>query len=210
MKTMKLIVLTLLIQVTACSEQLSSTVSINDNRPISAGAAIQFAHQTLQADIPLSANLSAVNTTSTITINGVETPINNGPIATAAYGTLNLMPSIDGTIINYTADISGIGSNVEKVHIHLGHPTGQGPVLFSLHDIANDGPFENPKQGTLTLADLKLDPIAQTIEDLGISDVITVIENLQRGNAYVNIHSTAFPNGELRGQVVIANNRETN
>jgi len=206
MKTMKLIVLTLLIQITACSEQLSSTSSTDNTQPIRAGATIQFAQQTIRADTPLSAKLSAASTTSTITIDGVEIPINNGPIATAAYGTLNLTPSIDGTIISYVADISGIGSNIEKVHVHLGHPTGQGPLLFSLHNTANDGPFSNPKQGTLTLADLNLDPIARTVEDLGINDVATVIDNLQRGNTYVNVHTTAFPSGELRGQVVIANN----
>jgi len=197
-----LVILLSTLLITACSEQRS--IISKKNNATTASAAIQSTQEVIQVDTPLLAKLTAASAISTIVLAGIEVPINNGPVATGASGVLELNPSIDGTSINYNVDIKGVGSAVEKVHIHLGPSTAQGPLMFALHDIANDGPFVNPKQGTISLVDLKLDPVALTLETLGIADMSTVINNLQRGNAYVNIHTTIYPSGELRGQMEIA------
>jgi len=61
-------------------------------------------------------------------------------------------------------------------HIHKGAPGVAGPPIITL-------PTGNPKEGTLSLD-------AQTVADL------------LAGLLYVNIHTTANPNGEIRGQIL--------
>lgn len=68
-------------------------------------------------------------------------------------------------------------------HIHIGEPGVSGPVVFPL--FTGDGNFGpgNPISGTLTLSPTQ-------IVDLGM------------GRYYVNVHTVANPNGEIRGQLL--------
>ena len=50
--------------------------------------------------------------------------------------------------------------------------------------------------GTLTQADV-------TPAD-GINTIADVAAAIERGNAYVNIHTVAYPAGELRGQLAVS------
>jgi hypothetical protein len=36
---------------------------------------------------------------------------------------------------------------------------------------------------------------------IAAGDFACVIPSIETGNAYVNVHSTVFPNGEIRGQI---------
>jgi hypothetical protein len=120
----------------------------------------------------------------------VQTP----PVVSNATGTLTLRPSLDGTKLAFSLSAVGLG-RITEAHIHLGAMGVNGPpVAFLFPDtmVGVDGEgFE--VEGTLTAADL-IGPLAgQTIANL--------VQAISTGGAYTNIHTIAYPAGEIRGQI---------
>jgi hypothetical protein len=87
-------------------------------------------------------------------------------------------------------------SPVTAVHLHLGLPGGDGPVVFFPFDEPVDGPFAGARVGTLTPARLLFVP-EQPV--LTFEDVAAAV---LAGAAYVDVHTEGFAGGELRGQLV--------
>ena len=110
-------------------------------------------------------------------------------VTTAASGRASV--GITDTAITVTFNTAGL-TDVILAHIHIGAVCINGPVIFPLYSGA-DGPFTSPYTKTVTAADLIPKPGAQTF-----AEAVTAILN---GGTYVNIHTTANPNGEIRGQV---------
>ena len=80
-------------------------------------------------------------------------------------------------------------TGVTMAHIHVGPPGVDGPIIF---DLATD-PFVSPLQRTLTAGDLQPRPGVATFQD--------ALAAIEGGNAYVNVHTLAQPDGEIRGQI---------
>lgn len=97
--------------------------------------------------------------------------------------------------IDFTLNLSPLPtSSVTAVHIHHGTPGTTGPILFSLYDNL-DGPFTSPATGRLSFGNL------QQRAEIGILTFSDAINALLSGNTYVNVHTTANPSGEIRGQI---------
>jgi hypothetical protein len=79
-----------------------------------------------------------------------------------------------------SALVDGLGS-VTVAHFHRGAPGVSGPVLSPPGDVSGDG--------TSPMVD------AAVLDDAHVADFLA-------GAVYFNIHTTAFPPGEIRGQVV--------
>jgi hypothetical protein len=106
--------------------------------------------------------------------------------------------SRDGTSIHYRLIVANI-HDVTMAHIHLAPVGVNGPVVAWLYP---EGP---PPQllpgrtsgvlatGTITAADL-VGPLAGESLD-------ALVAQLAAGNGYVNVHTSAFPGGEIRGQI---------
>ncbi len=102
------------------------------------------------------------------------------PVTTNAKG-LAQFTLINTDTLQYQLAVSDIIS-ITAAHIHLG-PLGQnGPVVHGLYN--GSGPFDaaNPISGVITLT------------AKGMVDLLT-------GYYYVNVHTTANPSGEIRGQI---------
>ena len=113
-----------------------------------------------------------------------ETPPNSSTATgTAAYKIPNSRNSIQ-----FSLTVENI-ENVVAAHIHVGAPGVPGAIIFPL---AN-GPFTT-LTGTLTEADFTPAPAA------GINTFADGVNALLAGNTYTNVHTTAFPAGEIRGQ----------
>jgi hypothetical protein len=89
--------------------------------------------------------------------------------------------------------------NVSMSHIHLA-PAGQnGGVVVWLYPSAPPpqlipGRFDGPlASGTITSANLVGALAGMTVQDL--------VDHIEAGNAYVNVHTSQFPGGEIRGQI---------
>jgi len=141
------------------------------------------------------AELEGAQEVTTIEIPGASGALNNGPVASGGYGRAELAISLDRSSLEYSVEIINLGTEVQKVHVHLGPRGANGPMLFSIFNIADGGTFELSQAGFLTMEDLQVNP------DLGINTMEDVFANLERDNLYFNIHTLAIPTGELRGQV---------
>jgi len=113
-------------------------------------------------------------------------------VDTKAKGQAVLRLSADGTELHYRLVVSSM-ENVTAAHIHLGPAGANGPVVAFLtraHPGTSHGVLDH---GTVTAADL-VGPLA----GMQLSDLV---EAMEAGDAYVNVHTVVYPAGEIRGQV---------
>lgn len=115
------------------------------------------------------------------------------PITSTASGTATVMIDAAKTTITVSMTTQGFTTPVTASHIHFGATGVNGGVMFSL--FASPGVFPATLTKTLTSADL--DP---TFAAAGttFTDAVNAILN---GNAYINVHTTANVDGEIRGQL---------
>src|SRR5258706_62432 len=107
-------------------------------------------------------------------LNGAkETPA----VTTAATGTATFTIDTDSGAIQGTVNTSNIDGNV--AHIHEGPVGTASPVII---------PLTKADGGTWTVPD-------------GTMLTASQLESLKNGNLYVNVHTTANPGGEIRGQI---------
>lgn len=120
------------------------------------------------------------------------------PVATHAQGQAVFQLSRDGTELSYTLIAANI-YDVLQAHIHLAPAGVNGPVVVWLYPSAPPpvlipGRFSGVlARGTVTAADLVGLLAGGTLSDL--------IDEMEAGNAYVNVHTVANPGGEIRGQI---------
>ena len=128
------------------------------------------------------------------------------PIKTPATGELELTVAANGQSITYVLTVKDL-ENVVEADLHLGPAVANGPLVVKLfpHGAAKKGPFSGVlAQGKIDAADLT--------GSMGGANLSELIERVQAGNAYVNVHTndgTDPPNsgpgdyrlGEIRGQI---------
>ena len=96
--------------------------------------------------------------------------------------------------IRYKVSVTDM-EKVTAAHIHKGKLGENGPVVATLFKTNSPSARTNGvlSQGTITSAKLE-GPLAGK----HLSDLINMINN---GDAYVNVHTQANPNGEIRGEI---------
>jgi hypothetical protein len=153
----------------------------------------------------LLAGISAGQLNFSVTMNGASEV---GPNASTATGTATLVLNeaqdrltMSLTIVgldldgNQTPDF--LDDNVVGLHIHRAPVGINGGVVFGLIGINND-----------TNGDLVIDPVAGTVFsawDLNEGNGTTLaneLANLLSEGLYMNVHTTAYPGGEIRGQII--------
>lgn len=111
------------------------------------------------------------------------------PVSTDAEGAGFFKLRNGETEIEFLLEQGGLQS-VLFAHIHVGPPGVNGPIIFNLAT----APFTEVS-GTLTAADLIPNP------GQGIRNFADAVAAIKSGNTYANIHTQAFPGGEIRGQI---------
>ena len=106
--------------------------------------------------------------------------------------------SKDGTVLHYKVEATNI-ENATMSHIHIGPPGKDGPVAAWLYP---SGPPPMTKEGifagTLAEGDIKAENLQG---DLKGKPLGALIEKIEKGEAYANIHTKGKPGGEVRGQI---------
>jgi hypothetical protein len=100
-------------------------------------------------------------------------------VTTSATGSGSL--TLDTSTNMLTGSFSVSGLTATAGHIHTGFAGTNGDVLLALELSSDSKTFTVPKNTTLDA---------------------TALASLNNGKLYINIHSTAFASGELRGQVL--------
>lgn len=123
------------------------------------------------------------------------------PVDTKGTGLAKFQHRVGSGELGYkliSANIVG----VTQAHIHCGSPGVVGPIVVFLFgfDAAGVDPNGILAQGTITPGDVI--PLPDSPEcPGGIADFEDLIQRLQAGGAYVNVHTLVNPGGEIRGHI---------
>jgi len=115
--------------------------------------------------------------------------------------------TVTGTTLSYTLTFTALSSPAFMAHIHFGQPGVNGGIFLWLCGSASaPGPAGTPacpagggtvSRSGVTAADIQ----AVAAQNVPAGSFEAAMSILASGDAYVNVHTTNFPGGEIRGQV---------
>jgi hypothetical protein len=124
-------------------------------------------------------------------------------IITGASG--KFTATITANQIKYKFSFSGLTGDSLFAHIHVGERHTNGEVTVFLCNNTATGPAPQPCPhgsgtiaGTITSADV-IGPAGQGVD---AAEFAAVLAAIQAGATYANIHTSVFPTGEIRGQLL--------
>ncbi|HEV2035358.1 MAG TPA: CHRD domain-containing protein [Candidatus Dormibacteraeota bacterium] len=140
-------------------------------------------------------------------------------------GTGSFSATVSSGTLSYKLTFSGLTSPAFMSHIHFGQPGVNGGVFIWLcGSAAAPGPAGTKTcpanggtvTGTVTAADVQSilgtppPPPSAANQNVHAGDFAGAVRILRSGDAYVNVHTTNFPGGEIRGQVTTSSNDSSN
>lgn len=137
-------------------------------------------------------------------INGNFVP---GGTATDAVGRTKAKFDAGLTKVEVNLRIKNLVGNFTRAHFHCGRPGQNGPIAFGLVDpgpLAFDG---ERVRGTLTNSDFTGADCTPVI-GRPVNNIAALAAAMRDGLIYLNVHSDAFPAGEIRGQMMGANDSD--
>ena len=119
---------------------------------------------------------------------------------------------IKNTTIEYTLSYKGLEADATQSHIHIGQRSVNGGIVSVPLSGSSSGPHgscaecparEGSVTGTLTSANLAPNTGAQGqgIEGATAENFAELLRAIRDDVAYVNVHTTKFAGGEIRGQI---------
>jgi len=124
-------------------------------------------------------------------------------VSTDASGSfiVNLIDSV----LDYRIRYDGIATPVLFAHIHLGQARTNGGVAAFLCDNTGGAPAGTPAcpqmGGEVTGSVSAEDVIGPEDQGIAPGEFEELVAALREGATYANVHSEAFPAGEIRGQI---------
>ena len=121
-------------------------------------------------------------------------------VDTPAMGKLKAEFDKAFTEVKIDLEISNLVGTIAGAHLHCARPGANGSVAFGL---MNPGPlsFDGKRiSGTLTNADFVG---ADCVPFVGrpVSNIVALAFAMRDGLVYMNVHSSVYPGGEIRGQL---------
>ncbi len=141
----------------------------------------------------LAFTLAAIQPSLAYAAHGLYTSVLTGgqevpPTTSTATGSGTL--SLAGSTVTCSGTAIGLSAELTGAHIHQGAPGTNGPIILTL--------IPNP---TVTIPP----NFPRSFNcPAGASLTAAQIADLDAGNLYFNVHTTAFPGGEIRGQILHA------
>ena len=120
-------------------------------------------------------------------------------VSSPASGEFEARLAQNGTI-EYELTYSGFGPTVSASHIHLGRPGTTGGVSAFLCG-GGDKPACPQGAGSVTGVIDPADVIGPTAQGIAAGEFEELLAAIRAGATYVNVHSTTYPSGEIRGVV---------
>ncbi|MFZ0258321.1 MAG: CHRD domain-containing protein [Gammaproteobacteria bacterium] len=145
---------------------------------------------------------SALASTVTAELNGFdEVP----SIRSEATGSFRATLNESGNEVSYTLTYSDVATPVQFAHLHFAQRGVNGGVAVWLCDNSGSAPSgvqvcpndSGTVEGTIGTADI-VGPVDQ---GLAAGDLTGLLRAIGAGSIYANVHSEAFPGGEIRGQL---------
>jgi len=117
------------------------------------------------------------------------------PVTTTAEGKVKL--KVKDSNIKYKLNITGI-TDATMAHIHQGKSSENGePVV----DLVADGNKQKTSNGLFINGSIVDSSLIGPLKGKSVSDLVS---SMNSGNNYVNVHTQAHPDGEIRGQLELS------
>jgi hypothetical protein len=134
-----------------------------------------------------------------------------GAILSNGSGTLRLSLDKNAGAATFTLTFSDVGTTppktgtVTQAHIHFGKVHSAGGVMVFFCSNLGNGPAGTQacplNSGTVTGTFTSASVVAIPGQNVNAGDFDALVDALNSNTAYANIHTTALPAGEIRGQV---------
>lgn len=120
-------------------------------------------------------------------------------VETLGQGQSIFKVSADGNSVSFRINVANI-SDITMAHIHISAtPGGNGPPAVWLYPSAPPAMLiPGRTQGTLMAGTFDAADFVGPLAGMDISDLITAIAE---NRAYVNVHTSSYPGGEIRGNI---------
>lgn len=116
-------------------------------------------------------------------------------------GTAVLRLNKTETALSFLLIVSNLEDMVQA-HIHCGSADVNGPVVAFLFGPANPAVTQNGFLARGVITNGQVIPRPDSAEcPGGVADFDDLVAHIRAGNAYVNVHTTSSPGGEIRAQV---------
>jgi hypothetical protein len=125
-----------------------------------------------------------------------EVPSLNSP------GRADLTLNVTDTTIGFTLVYSNLTGPPSMAHIHVGQPGVNGGIaVFFCGPAPAKSACPNSNSGTVTGTLSSTDVVGPTSQGFPAGNITPLIAALRAGFTYANMHTAAFPGGEIRGQI---------
>jgi hypothetical protein len=137
----------------------------------------------------------------------VASATNVGAISTAGVGTFRAEIDEASRLISYTLKFTGLTGQVTQAHLHFGqHHTTGGISVWLCSTTSNPPP--DGQQPPVCMADVTLsgtilptNVIGPATQGIAAGEFEELVAAIRAGVVYANVHTSAFPAGEIRGQL---------
>jgi len=126
-------------------------------------------------------------------------------VSSAASGSFRAKIDKQAGTIQWELAYSDLQGSAQQAHIHLGQHSVNGGISVFLCTNLGNGPTGTPAC-PVTNANLNGVIVASSIlgpagQGLSAGDFDELVAAMRGGVTYVNVHSTTWPGGEIRGQI---------
>jgi CHRD domain len=141
-----------------------------------------------------------------------------GAVSTKARGKFHAKIDNSADVIDYEISYEGLEADITQSHIHFGQRhTAGGIVVWLCQTPGTQAPdavrdltplCPDPREGTVkgTITPAQVLPVTGQGIDTGEFDEL--VRAIRAGAAYANVHSMLFPQGEIRGQIKAADDKD--
>jgi hypothetical protein len=120
------------------------------------------------------------------------------PINTNATATLKLTV---GSTITFTVTYANLSTPLLFSHFHFAPTKVAGGVMIFLCGGGGQPTCPQSLSGTFTGTITTANVTGVPAQGIAAGDLTSAFEAVAEGNSYINMHTTMFPGGELRGQI---------
>jgi hypothetical protein len=139
-----------------------------------------------------SASAQVINFTAALN-GGEETPapgLNTGAVGAAEVGV-----DLTNREVVVNLQLFNLPTGTTAGHIHAGARGTPGPVILDFN-------FPAGRTGDMPITFRLGQAAFRARPEIGINTLDDAIQTIVGGNSYVNIHTTQYPGGEIRGQLI--------
>lgn len=132
---------------------------------------------------------------------------NETPVALSSPGNASFVAVINdrNQEINYRLTYADLPTTVTQAHVHFGNTQQSGGVSFFLCTNLGNGPAGTQAcpaaPATITGTIKPADVIGPAAQGIAAGEFAEIVKAIRAGFTYANIHTTAFPAGEVRSQL---------